>query len=380
MVSYIKGRMCLRSITFQSLFLISLHHLLGSVESTIHAGGLDFDSVPAMFGATFDDGVKYQARLQYISSHPYLCNKEDNSSTSVSDPNKQSLKNNYNHSNERISDELPVVLLVRRGVCSFEEKALTAMALRKKPLFVIVYDDGSHNDLIHMGSSNQYDIDIHMLFVSYTTGLKLRQMLREQKANSTNENKLVVEMDGQFPDYYSAYNGASEIQEWFFFLTSGFFAFLASMGCLLMCAQAGYFPVDSQFVLGPKKGRMNKQQILKFPTVKYETGEGNTQQTCCPICIEEYEAGEDLLQLPCRHNFHTECIIPWLERHSVCPMCKVEVSNISEEEKTSVSHLGFSSVAVSVLSRLTGRTLVSSEDPDEREENDSLNGTAIDSI
>lgn len=45
------------------------------------------------------------------------------------------------------------------------------MALRIKPRFVIVYNDRSQSDLVHMGSSNRYDIDIHMVFVSYTTGL-----------------------------------------------------------------------------------------------------------------------------------------------------------------------------------------------------------------
>eukprot|EP00547_Thalassionema_nitzschioides_P017661 CAMPEP_0194251594 /NCGR_PEP_ID=MMETSP0158-20130606/25710_1 /TAXON_ID=33649 /ORGANISM="Thalassionema nitzschioides, Strain L26-B" /LENGTH=346 /DNA_ID=CAMNT_0038988769 /DNA_START=169 /DNA_END=1209 /DNA_ORIENTATION=- len=325
-----------------------------------------------MFGAPFDDGVQYHARLQYLSSHPYLCHAEENSSTSLSDGGKQPLKNNYNHNNETTNDDLPVALLVRRGVCSFEEKALTAIAMGKKPGFVIVYDDESHSDLIHMGASNRYDIDIHMLFVSYTTGLKLRQMLREQKANLTIEESLFVIMDGQFPDYYIAYNGASGIQEWFLILTSGVLAFLTSIGCFLICAQAGFLAVDSQFAFGLNKGRMTKQQVLKFPTVKYEAGEGKIQQTCCPICIEEYEADEDLRQLPCHHKFHTECIVPWLERHSVCPMCKVEVSNISEEEKSSVSPLLSSSVAVSVLSRLSGRTLVSSEDPDERAENDQV--------
>jgi hypothetical protein len=45
----------------------------------------------------------------------------------------------------------------------------------------------------------------------------------------------------------------------------------------------------------------------------------------CPICIVDFEDGDDLRQLPCEghHRFHQECVDPWLlELSSSCPICR----------------------------------------------------------
>lgn len=45
----------------------------------------------------------------------------------------------------------------------------------------------------------------------------------------------------------------------------------------------------------------------------------------CPICIVDFEEGDDLRQLPCegKHRFHQQCVDPWLlELSSSCPICR----------------------------------------------------------
>ncbi|KAF8948237.1 E3 ubiquitin-protein ligase rnf13 [Haplosporangium gracile] len=52
--------------------------------------------------------------------------------------------------------------------------------------------------------------------------------------------------------------------------------------------------------------------------------EGFTNDMCA-ICLDEFSKGEELRTLPCHHEFHCECIDPWLTRKSsTCPLCKYE--------------------------------------------------------
>lgn len=47
------------------------------------------------------------------------------------------------------------------------------------------------------------------------------------------------------------------------------------------------------------------------------------QSTDCPICLEAYQFGEIVCQLPCSHGFHKECIHGWLRRDQTqCPVCR----------------------------------------------------------
>ncbi|KAF9145847.1 hypothetical protein BGX30_006330 [Mortierella sp. GBA39] len=47
----------------------------------------------------------------------------------------------------------------------------------------------------------------------------------------------------------------------------------------------------------------------------------------CAICIEEYEVGDQLRELPCKHFFHSQCIDPYFkDYHGICPVCKRDYS------------------------------------------------------
>ncbi|KAG0046986.1 E3 ubiquitin-protein ligase rnf13 [Gryganskiella cystojenkinii] len=59
----------------------------------------------------------------------------------------------------------------------------------------------------------------------------------------------------------------------------------------------------------------------------------------CAVCLEEFASGEEIRTLPCHHEFHCECIDPWLTRKSsTCPLCKFECmpsgSDTSETAET----------------------------------------------
>jgi len=51
------------------------------------------------------------------------------------------------------------------------------------------------------------------------------------------------------------------------------------------------------------------------------------KQVECVVCLEEYIDGvSQVMSLPCGHEFHVDCITPWLTtRRRTCPICKGDV-------------------------------------------------------
>lgn len=45
----------------------------------------------------------------------------------------------------------------------------------------------------------------------------------------------------------------------------------------------------------------------------------------CAVCMDDFQLGAAAKQLPCNHVFHKDCILPWLELHSSCPVCRFEL-------------------------------------------------------
>eukprot|EP00250_Pteridium_aquilinum_P012200 c20565_g2_i1 orf=462-1721(-) len=50
-----------------------------------------------------------------------------------------------------------------------------------------------------------------------------------------------------------------------------------------------------------------------------------TECSECPICLEEFHAGNEVRGLPCAHNFHVPCIDEWLRLNIKCPRCRCSV-------------------------------------------------------
>ncbi|OQR84359.1 hypothetical protein ACHHYP_13486 [Achlya hypogyna] len=64
----------------------------------------------------------------------------------------------------------------------------------------------------------------------------------------------------------------------------------------------------------------------------HEATEAQMQDTCA-ICTyeyvrEEFNALGKVVQLPCGHCFHRDCVGEWLFAHNTCPMCRDETDRI----------------------------------------------------
>ncbi|CAH8340022.1 unnamed protein product [Eruca vesicaria subsp. sativa] len=70
-----------------------------------------------------------------------------------------------------------------------------------------------------------------------------------------------------------------------------------------------------------------KEDVESLATVKIQ--EASLQ---CSVCLEDFEVGIEAKQMPCKHNFHGDCLLPWLELHSSCPVCRYQLP--TDETKT----------------------------------------------
>uniref|UniRef100_A0A0E0ENQ0 RING-type domain-containing protein n=1 Tax=Oryza meridionalis TaxID=40149 RepID=A0A0E0ENQ0_9ORYZ len=71
---------------------------------------------------------------------------------------------------------------------------------------------------------------------------------------------------------------------------------------------------------------LSADTLASLPSITYraqDKQDGNMEQ--CVICRVEFEEGESLVALPCKHSYHSECINQWLQLNKVCPMCSAEV-------------------------------------------------------
>ncbi|KAL3468552.1 hypothetical protein BJX64DRAFT_8238 [Aspergillus heterothallicus] len=105
-----------------------------------------------------------------------------------------------------------------------------------------------------------------------------------------------------------------------------------------------------------------KTEARSFESKREKTGTSTTwrrkytgRQVECVVCLEEYVDGQSqVMSLPCGHEFHAECITPWLTtRRRTCPICKGDVvrsmsqshhpeRDIPETEETESHHVASS--------------------------------------
>ena len=83
--------------------------------------------------------------------------------------------------------------------------------------------------------------------------------------------------------------------------------------------------------LGEVKSRGLSEEDLKSLSTKKYCGKSkvNKEGPQCQVCLSEYKAGENLVNLPCKHDFHDKCIKEWLKRNASCPICRHELKSSS---------------------------------------------------
>ncbi|EAR85086.3 zinc finger, C3HC4 type (RING finger) protein (macronuclear) [Tetrahymena thermophila SB210] len=86
---------------------------------------------------------------------------------------------------------------------------------------------------------------------------------------------------------------------------------------------------EEMLELEEKNGKVSRglpQEIIQqIPSVNFNSRLKIISEKCT-ICISEFEYGEKLKQLPCKHIYHPECVDNWLKQEKKCPVCKGEIN------------------------------------------------------
>lgn len=147
---------------------------------------------------------------------------------------------------------------------------------------------------------------------------------------------------------YTPQRASNEYFDMVIFMT---FFILVSIVCFILLLKIKWRQKQKESSLT----RMALHALSRMETRKYHSGSsdslstreenGNTSDTestlsvhsegrnsKCVICLEKFKEGQDVRIVPCRHEFHKDCVDPWLLSNYTCPLCML---NIVEREGTS---------------------------------------------
>ncbi len=345
-----------------------------------------FETAPAPFGLTQEQvGGNPSEPVKVFLAPSDLCDGSNmNDYYDYSDPTT--------HLNLLKDSDKKIAILVKRGNCSFEEKARNTVKAYQtqsdQVKYLIIYDDHQSHDKnppkisMEIGTGFGPDIPLMLLFVSPDTAEAIIQVLSESVARDKHTKPFVlITIDAgtllgssskKHLSVSALYSGSLDTKMKLFaiqviasiLVTILSFLFTASVllywyrdsitveisrsGIMFSHLDASDDPVD------PKK-LFTEEQVMEFAVAEYgtrchECKPGASEplkdlkskkskalhcNSTCSICLEDFELKEELRVLPCGHLFHTECIVPWLTtRAANCPLCKEEFVITPKEEET----------------------------------------------
>ncbi|XP_030528558.1 receptor homology region, transmembrane domain- and RING domain-containing protein 2-like [Rhodamnia argentea] len=222
--------------------------------------------------------------------------------------------------------------LIFRGGCHFEDKVRRAQKAGFKA--VIVYDNEADGGLVPM-AGNSAGIKIHAVFVSKVSG-----ELLQNYAGSTNVELWII------PSF--------EDSAWSIMAIS-FISLLAMSAVLATCFFVRRHHIRRERPRAPRVREfhgMSSCLVKAMPSLIFTAAvEDNCTSRTCAICLEDYNVGEKLRILPCRHKFHALCVDSWLTSwRTFCPVCKRDARTSTGEPPASESTPLLSSSPASVAS------------------------------
>ncbi|XP_046679668.1 E3 ubiquitin-protein ligase Iruka isoform X1 [Homalodisca vitripennis] len=96
---------------------------------------------------------------------------------------------------------------------------------------------------------------------------------------------------------------------------------------------------------GPPPLAQDKIQEIPTAAITQDQVDSNLQ---CSVCWEDFKVSEPVRKLICEHVYHEPCIIPWLELHGTCPICRMTLSEEGRSSDNGSTMFGAQSVGPSL--------------------------------
>ncbi|XP_063366159.1 E3 ubiquitin-protein ligase goliath-like [Cydia amplana] len=212
--------------------------------------------------------------------------------------------------------EEPWIAVMRRGSCNFEIKVQNAW--RANASAVLIYNDRDTTVLEKMKLSTDNGRNISAVFTYKWKGEEIARLI------DNNTNVTIGIIKGRtFTHINNNINKTSVL-----FVSISFIVLMViSLAWLVFYYIQRFRYIHAKDRLSKRLCCAAKKALSKIPvkSLKTEDREVQGDGECCAICIEPYKVSETLRSLPCRHDFHKNCIDPWLLEHRTCPMCKMDI-------------------------------------------------------
>ncbi|XP_057441929.1 E3 ubiquitin-protein ligase RDUF2-like [Lotus japonicus] len=72
----------------------------------------------------------------------------------------------------------------------------------------------------------------------------------------------------------------------------------------------------------------SKAAVDSWPEIEINESHISTESHCA-VCKEPFEIGIAVKEMPCKHVYHSDCILPWLAIRNSCPVCRQELPSES---------------------------------------------------
>lgn len=137
------------------------------------------------------------------------------------------------------------------------------------------------------------------------------------------------------------------------FVLAVFHLVLLGLPVLLCCCSipgmiVAYWLCPSFYGKKPSKKATMKLIKKKTKLQKYKEDLVDKEDASCAICLSEYQPSEEIRFLPCKHHFHSDCIVQWLMTNKSCPFCKLNIDEESEKNDKEAAPLIEEEVQISV--------------------------------